>query len=355
LQLAKTGPSVVVPGQNVSYTLTVTNAGPSDSGDVTLADVTPAGMVFVSNSGDCASAFPCSLGTLAAGATRTVLATFHLPSDYAGAGPISNTAEVTSATSDPVAANNSASATSAIGAAAADLSVTKTGPATLTPGEQITYTIIVTNAGPSDAVGVSLADPTPAGLTFESTSGDCTTSFPCSLGTVAAGQSRSITAVYSVPLDASVYPIENTATVSSPTADPFVTNNQSTASTGFPQGAGFYTVAPCRAIDTRATGGPLAGGAEREVALAGTCEIPSTARAVSYNLTVTGATANGNLRLYPLGATAPLVSSINFVLGVTRANNGVIQLGADGKVVVLSALAAAGSADFIIDVNGYFE
>ena len=48
----------------------------------------------------------------------------------------------------------------------------------------IVYTITVTNAGPSDATGVTLTDPTPPGLTFVSNAGDCTTAFPCNLGTL---------------------------------------------------------------------------------------------------------------------------------------------------------------------------
>ena len=51
-------------------------------------------------------------------------------------------------------------------------------------GTNVVYTITVTNAGPSDAAGVTLADPTPPGLTFVSNAGDCTTAFPCALGTL---------------------------------------------------------------------------------------------------------------------------------------------------------------------------
>ena len=85
------------------------------------------------------------------------------------------------------------------------------------------------------------------------------------------------------------------------------------------------------------------------------CAIPPTATAVSINVTVTGATAPGNLRLFPTGVAVPLVSTINFVPGLNRANNAIVQVGGapTGSVVVLNA--AAGTVHFILDVNGYFE
>ena len=66
----------------------------------------------------------------------------------------------------------------------ADLSVTKTGPTTAVPGTDVVYTLTVHNAGPSTARDASVNDPTPAGLNFVSTSGDCTTAFPCEFGTL---------------------------------------------------------------------------------------------------------------------------------------------------------------------------
>ena len=73
LAIAKTGPASVVAGTNVVYTITVTNAGPSNAEGVVVTDVTPAGLTFVSNTGDCVTAFPCALGTVTAGAPRARL------------------------------------------------------------------------------------------------------------------------------------------------------------------------------------------------------------------------------------------------------------------------------------------
>src|SRR6185369_9193302 len=68
-------------------------------------------------------------------------------------------------TSDPNPNNNSATDTDTA-APVADLSVTKTdGSATYTPGGSITYTIVVTNNGPSFVTGATVTDPLPAAIT----------------------------------------------------------------------------------------------------------------------------------------------------------------------------------------------
>jgi uncharacterized repeat protein (TIGR01451 family) len=231
LGITKTGPASVVPGTTAVYTITITNAGPSDAAGASVADVTPAGLTFVSNTGDCSGTFPCALGTMTAGATRVITATFTVPPSYSGANPILNSSTVSAATSDPVPANNAATASTPVAAGSADLVLTKTGPSSVTPGQIVAFTITLTNAGPSEAAGVFVDDVTPAGLTFLSTTGDCVTAFPCSLGTVAAGASRTITATYGIPASyAGANPIANTATASSTTADPDGANNAQTAS-----------------------------------------------------------------------------------------------------------------------------
>src|SRR5262249_33706068 len=125
------------PGTNVTYTLTVTNNGPSDVAGAIITDQTPAGLTFVTNS--CTPAtFPCSLGPLAAGASRTITATFSVPPGFSQADPIMNTATVsgpTPPTIDPDLGNNTSTAETAINAPVMDLGVTKTnGVTTSVPG-----------------------------------------------------------------------------------------------------------------------------------------------------------------------------------------------------------------------------
>ena len=131
------------------------------------------------------------------------------------------------------------------------------------------------------------------------------------------------------------------------------------------QGAAFYVVAPCRVIDTRLPadpfGGPaLAAGAVRTFSLAasssfaGECGISPTAWAVSVNVTVTGPTAPGLLKLYAAGTAVPTASVINYSAGQTRANNAVVALGTAGGFSV-SCAQASGTVNLIVDINGYFD
>ena len=163
VQVTKSGPATAVAGTNVVYTITVTNAGPADATGVTLTDPTPPGLTFVSNTGDCTTAFPCNLGTLPPAATRTITATFAIPSGYTTPDPIANTAAVSSTTPDAAAGNNSATATTSLGAAVTDLHITKTnGVNGVVAGLPTTYTITITNPlGPSDAIGATITDALP--------------------------------------------------------------------------------------------------------------------------------------------------------------------------------------------------
>ncbi|HYK41080.1 MAG TPA: IPT/TIG domain-containing protein [Thermoanaerobaculia bacterium] len=148
-------------------------------------------------------------------------------------------------------------------------------------------------------------------------------------------------------------------------ADVVVTNPDLTSATKsgaymYKSGAGFYTVTPCRVLDTRNATGPLGGpalaaGAERNFVIAGQCGIPLTARSVSANVTVTQSTSGPAYVTVSQGdLAAPVASTMNYSAGQTRANRAVIALGAAGDVRVKCG-QASGTTDFIIDVNGYFQ
>jgi hypothetical protein len=120
----------------------------------------------------------------------------------------------------------------------------------------------------------------------------------------------------------------------------------------------FFTVTPCRVFDSRLAGlggpTPFAAGSRNRVAVTGNCGIPSEASAVSLNVTVTAPSEQGHLRLFRGGAGIPTVSTINYGLGQTRANNAVIQLGTSGALDVYVG-QRAGSVHVVVDVNGYFK
>ena len=165
LSVSKTGPVTAVAGTNVTYTVTVLNAGPGAANAVSLTDATPPGLTLVSVTGACTT-LPCSLGTLADDETRTVSVTYSIPVNYSGGDPIVNTATVTTTSEDTFPNNNSASASTAIGAPVADLMITKTnGVSGVVVGTTTTYTITVTNAGPSTAANAVVTDTFPSALT----------------------------------------------------------------------------------------------------------------------------------------------------------------------------------------------
>jgi hypothetical protein len=132
-----------------------------------------------------------------------------------------------------------------------------------------------------------------------------------------------------------------------------------TYSGGSPVSTSFYTVPPCRVTDTRNATGPYGGPAiaantSRTFTIGGRCGVPTTARAVSLNVTVTQPTTNGYLRLYPADATLPLASTINYSIAQTRANSATVGLGSTAGLVVRSD-QSSGNVQVIIDVNGYFQ
>jgi hypothetical protein len=125
----------------------------------------------------------------------------------------------------------------------------------------------------------------------------------------------------------------------------------------------FYTLSPCRLVDTRGTagvpfGGPaLPPGGERIFTAIGHCGIPASAKAISINAAIVGAPGPGNLAFYPGDTSAPNASNINFTLGQTRANNAVVKLAGSGSgtFAVRQATSPAGNTHVVVDVNGYFQ
>jgi hypothetical protein len=123
----------------------------------------------------------------------------------------------------------------------------------------------------------------------------------------------------------------------------------------------FYTLVPCRVLDTRnatgAFGGPaLTAGGERTFDLAGRCGVPATAQAVSANLTVVAPAGAGDLRSYATGGLLPIATAISYLAGQTRANNAILAVSQDGKAALnLHADLPTGTVQVILDVNGYFQ
>lgn len=240
LGLTKTADSdPLIAGTTVGYTLTVTNAGPSDAGPVTLTDVLPAAIAFDPTSSDrsCTQAVTvtCALGTIRAGTTRVVIVSGQLDAAYSDS-TLTNTASVRSPVDDPDDSDNTAAITSDV-EQQADLSVTKIADAT-TPaaGSDLTYAISVVNNGPSDAVNATFTDPLPLppSAFVLPDQGDATCALDgltvrCTVPRLPAGESRTGQITVHLPADHPPGVVSNTATVSSDTTDPDPTNNEATA------------------------------------------------------------------------------------------------------------------------------
>jgi hypothetical protein len=133
-----------------------------------------------------------------------------------------------------------------------------------------------------------------------------------------------------------------------------VESRSTTVWEGPPPPAFFYTVEPCRLVDTR-EGTALPAGSTRTIAAAGKCGVPSDARSLALNITVVPGTSRGFLTLYPAGGAIPESSTINYSNGRIRANNGVVGVRTDGSASLDVYHYGSQDAHLIIDVNGYFR
>ncbi len=126
--------------------------------------------------------------------------------------------------------------------------------------------------------------------------------------------------------------------------------------TGNPGPFQFVPVTPCRVADTRATsgtfGGPtMTGGSSRSFPIPqGVCNIPATAQAYSFNVTVVPQGPLSYLTLWPTGENQPLASTLNAPSGNVVANAAIVPAGEGGAVSVF----VTNNTDVILDINGYF-
>lgn len=239
-------PDPVVAGEALTYTLSVTNNGPSEAVNVSVEDSLPAGLRIDSvrvSGGSCAAGVPgdpfrpttCTLGNLAPSATETVtIATTVLPQTT---GILHNEARVSSDVLDRDHSNDLAAANTAV-EARADVAVTMTGfPDPIIAGEELTYEVSVANDGPSTALEIKLEHELPDPFSFVSarTAGGEETcvvvnvpprTVSCELADLDPGETATVFVTVLVGLstpDGSVW--TSTATVSASTPDPDSANN----------------------------------------------------------------------------------------------------------------------------------
>jgi PKD repeat protein len=126
-----------------------------------------------------------------------------------------------------------------------------------------------------------------------------------------------------------------------------------------PQGD-FYTVMPCRLLDTRSQedgAAPVPSGTDRQLDVIAVtrCGVSPLATSVAINVTVIGPSGPGHLTVYPADLSQPpVVSTLNYGTGQTRANNALAKLSPDGKLKLRPVIAGGGEVHVLVDVVGFF-
>ncbi|HQZ61033.1 MAG TPA: choice-of-anchor D domain-containing protein [Dokdonella sp.] len=365
LAITKTdGVTTAVPGGSVTYTITGSNAGPSNAPGSTIADTFPASETCTwtcvgAGGGTCTAAGSGNISdavNLPAGASVTYTASCAISA--AATGTLSNTATITGSVTDPTPGNNSATDTDTL-TPQVDLSITKTdGVASVVAGGSTVYTITASNAGPSLAAASTVADSFPATLTCTWTcagagGGTCTAAGSGNINdtvNLPAGGSTTHTANCTVSAAASGS-IANTATVAA-AAGVTDTNpaNNSATDTDSVLLPGALAVSP-----TSINFGSIAVGsssAAQTVTLSNTGGSPLQVTAITA-ATAPFASSGGSCGAVPFALAAGASCTLDYMFSPTasgpasqnltvtsNAGNGAIALSGTGVVGVIGVLSA---------------
>jgi uncharacterized repeat protein (TIGR01451 family) len=251
LAVTKTAtPDPVLAGNNITYTVTVTNNGPSAASTVVLTDTlststtyvssgtTPAGWTCVTPAVGSTGAIVCSNASVANGASATFTFVAKVIAGTAPATVITNSVGVSTTTTDPTSANNTATASVTVTSPSqADMAITMIAtPEPVTQGNSLVYALTISNNGPASADNVVVTDTLPSAVTYVSSlvsGGSCSQSsgtVTCNMGSMSNGQVAIITHnVLATTFSSASYAV-NTATVSASTSDPDLSNNTATTS-----------------------------------------------------------------------------------------------------------------------------
>jgi LPXTG-site transpeptidase (sortase) family protein len=233
IAIVKTVSSPSVPlGSNVTFVVTATNNGPSDATGAQVTDSLPAGLTLVSATPSGATTYNSGTGVWNIGALANgAQATLSIVAQVTVTTPATNTATKTAEDqADAVPGNDSASAT--VTGASADISVTKTvNHSTPKFGQNVTYTLVAHNLGPSTATGVRLHDVLPTGVTFVSYTATQGTYNPATgiwnVGTMVNGRTVSLSVVVKVTSSGAI--VNTVTTLAGGYFDPNLSNNVSSA------------------------------------------------------------------------------------------------------------------------------
>jgi len=203
IAVAKTCPIDMIAGENAAYTVTVSNGGNTTANTVTLTDVLPAEVSFISAtpapSAVNGQELTFDLGDLEPGASTTITINI-LAVATAGSATNSASASTASVEGGQGSANNNDSCASNL--LSPDISLVKNCPVDMVAGENAAYTLVVSNSGNTAALDVSVVDTLPDGVEFVSATpapaGAVGQELTFNLGDLAAGGATTITINVSV-------------------------------------------------------------------------------------------------------------------------------------------------------------
>ncbi len=190
-------PGPYSPGQEINYSVTVNNLGIGNAKSVTVKDIFPSTLTYVSSApvGEYNNGSGIwTIGDLTNGSNRVLVITAKIKDSAAGS--ITNTAIVGSPDNDPGnTANDTSSVTIEVGNIADLMLAKKASKVNPVTGETITYTLEVTNDGPQKASKVEVTDQLPAGLEFVSSTDFSKTGniLKGMIASIAIGETKSLT------------------------------------------------------------------------------------------------------------------------------------------------------------------
>ncbi|MDB6125895.1 MAG: hypothetical protein JWQ71_4888 [Pedosphaera sp.] len=230
-------PIPVIVTSNLTYTITVTNAGPAAATAVLVSNTLPSGVTFVSAT--------TSQGSVSANGGNIVYSLGILNKDGTASatlvvsptvvGTITNTITIGALETDPNTGNNSATVVATVIAPSADLAIGLVdSPNPVTLGNNVTYSVTITNLGSATATNVIVTNILPAGLSFISASSSQGT-FANASGTVTWNLgnlgSGALATVSVVAKTTAAGTITNTVSVGSGVNDPLKANNRASVKT----------------------------------------------------------------------------------------------------------------------------
>ena len=225
---------------------------------------------------------------------------------------------------------------------------TRLTAAPLAPGASLDLQVAGVGQVPSDATAVAL------NLTAtDSTGPSYLTAYPTgeavpgtSTVNVPTGEVRANSAVVKVGTDGKVSIYNSTSQLD------LVVDLTGWVDAGLAEG-GFTSIEPVRALDTRTSGVPIGPGQVVDVPVLGIGAVPAmNVMTVALNLTATDVTGPSYLTVYPTGTAMPATSNLNVDAGDTRANEALVQVGADGKVSISNSSA---TANLVVDLTGWYS